>query len=117
MAIQHATPGQPIDIQALGATLSETVSYALFKSGELEVIRLILPVGKSMPMHVVPGEITIQCVEGKMEVTINGKAHVLPAGHLMYLPGGVSHSVLGLEDASGLLTIVLQNQIGDKSHK
>ena len=117
MAIQHATPGQPIDIRAFGTTLSDTVSYALFKSGELEVIRLVLPAGKSMPVHQVPGEITIQCVEGKMEVTINGRAHLLPAGHLMYLPGGVSHSVLGLENSSGLLTIVLQNQLGDKSHK
>ena len=108
MAIPHANPGQPIDIRPLGSSLSEVVTHALFKSGELEVIRLILPAGKSLPRHQVPGEMTLQCVEGKLEVTVGDRPHVLQAGHLMYLPGGVSHSVLGLEDASGLITIALK---------
>ena len=39
---------------------------ALFKTEELEVIRLVLAAGKSLPPHKVPGEITIQCLEGRI---------------------------------------------------
>lgn len=108
MAIPHASPGQPIDIRPLGTALPEARTQALFKSDELEVIRLILPAGKALPPHKVPGEITIQCIEGKFEVTADGVAHTLQAGHLLYIPAGVMHSLLGLENASGLITIVLQ---------
>ena len=108
MAIPHANPGQPIDIRPLGPALPSARTLALFKSGELEVIRLILPAGKSLPPHEVPGEITIQCLEGRFEVTAGGHSHALQAGQLLYLPGGVLHSLVGIEDASGLVTIVLQ---------
>lgn len=109
MAISHANPGQPIDIGPLGSELTGARTIALFKSGELEVIRLILPAGKSLPPHKVPGEITIQCIEGKFEVTVDGHAHTLQTGQLLYVPGGIVHSLLGIQDASGLVTIVLKN--------
>lgn len=109
MAIPHANPGQPIDIRPLGPELANARTLALFKSGELEVIRLILPAGKSLAPHKVPGEITLQCIEGKFEVTANAHTHTLQAGQLLYLPGGTQHSLLGLADASALMTIVLQN--------
>ena len=109
MAIAHATPGQPIDVGPLGPLLPNTRTMALFKSGELEVIRLVLLAGKSYPTHKVPGEITIQCLEGKFEVNVEGRTHILAAGQLLYLPGGVQHSLLGIENASGLITIVLRN--------
>lgn len=109
MAISHANPGQPIDVRPLGPELANARTLALFKSGELEVIRLVLPAGKSVPPHKVPGEITIQCLEGQFEVTAEGHTRVLQAGQLLYVPGGIMYSLLGIKDASGLITIVLKN--------
>jgi quercetin dioxygenase-like cupin family protein len=108
MAIPHANSGQPIDIQPLGPGLPNARTVALFKTAELEVMRLVLPAGRSLPPHRVPGEITIQCIEGKIEVTANELPQVIHAGQLLYLSGGVLHSLLGLEDASALVTIVLR---------
>lgn len=108
MAIPHATSGQPIDIRPLGPELPSARTVALFKTDELEVIRLILPAGRSVPPHKVPGEITIQCLEGKVEVTSEGRIQILHAGQLLYLSGGVLHSLVGIEDASALVTIVLR---------
>ncbi len=71
-------------------------------------MRIVLPAGKSFPPHTVAGEVTIQCIEGSFEVTADQQTHTLQAGHLLYLPGGVEHSLFGLENASGLVTIVLQ---------
>ena len=69
MALPHASPGQPIDIRPLGDALAGTKTVALFKSRDLEVMRVVLLAGKSLPPHKVPGEITIQCIEGRIDVT------------------------------------------------
>ena len=108
MAIPHANSGQPIDVRPLGAELSKTRTVALFKTGDVEVIRMVLPAGKSMPLHKVAGDITIQCIEGKIEITAEDQSQTLQADQLMYLSGGILHSLLGLQDASALLTIVLR---------
>ncbi|MDO8178652.1 MAG: hypothetical protein Q7T62_10445 [Undibacterium sp.] len=107
MAIPHASPGQAIDIQALGAGLHGARSTALFKTAELEVMRMILPAGKTIPPHSVPGEITIQAIEGSIEVTCGDIVQVLQAGQLMFLSGGAMHGLRGVVDASALVTIVL----------
>ena len=111
MAIPHAVAGQPTDVRPLGAALRAAQTVALFKSEELEVMRIVLLAGKSMPPHAVPGEITFQCLEGRVALTsgagAEAKTEVLLAGQLVYLAGGAVHSLLGVEDASVLVTIVL----------
>ena len=107
MAIPHAAPGQAIDIRPLGPAIAGARTAALFKTDQIEVMRLMLPVGKSVPSHKVAGEITIQCLEGKVEITAGGGSQVLCAGELLYLSGGVPHGLLAIEDASALVTIVL----------
>lgn len=109
MAIRHARPGESIDVRPLGANLPDAQTVALFKSAELEVIRLVLLAGKSLPPHKVPGEITIQCIEGRMDVTVEGKSHLLNAGQLLFLAGNAVHGVVAIEDASALVTIALRN--------
>lgn len=108
MAIPHAAPGQIVDVGALGARLSTEKTSALFKSRDLEVMRLVLQAGKSLPPHKVPGEITVQCVEGALRIGADGQSHVLRAGHLLYLAGDVLHDVLALEDSSALVTVALK---------
>ena len=108
MAILHAHPGQAIDIHPLGADLPNARSTALFKSAELEVMRIILLAGKTVPPHGVPGEITLQALEGSIEISYDNTVQRLEAGQLLFLPGGVVHSLRALVDASALLTIVLK---------
>ena len=108
MAIPHALPGQAIDVRPLGARLFGETTVALFKSEDLEVMRLVLRAGKSLPPHRVPGEITVQCIEGSIDVTTEGASHVLRAGQLLFLLGNVSHGVTALADSSVLVTVVLK---------
>jgi quercetin dioxygenase-like cupin family protein len=108
MAIPHATAGQIIDIQPLGARLAHEKTVALFKAQDLEVMRLVLLAGKSLPPHKVAGEITIQCIEGVLDVTVDERSHLLRAGQLLFLAGGALHGVTAIEDASALVTIALR---------
>jgi len=107
MAIPHAQPGQAVEVRPLGAALAGTGTHALFKSRDLEVMRLVLRAGQSLPPHKVPGEITIHCLEGALDVGIDGRTVTLRAGELTYLPGGAVHDVRATADASALVTIAL----------
>lgn len=108
MALPHASAGQTIDIQPLGERLAAAKTVALFKAQDLEVMRLVLQAGKSLPPHQVAGEITIHCIEGVLDVTLDGRSHVLRAGQLLFLAGGAVHGVTALQDASALVTIALR---------
>jgi quercetin dioxygenase-like cupin family protein len=80
----------------------------LVKTETLEIIRLVIPAGKEISRHQAPGEITVQCLEGRVTFTAGSERKELEAGQLLYLAGEVPHSLHGIEDASLLLTIILR---------
>lgn len=107
MAIPHANSGQVIDVRPLGTALRDNVTTTLVKTARLEVIRLVVPAGKELPAHQVPGEITVHCLEGRIAFTAQDQTQELAAGQMLFLSGEQKHSVTGLDDASVLLTILL----------
>lgn len=107
MAIQHANPGEVIDVRPLGAALASARTTTLIKSGQLEVVRLVLPAGKEIATHKAPGAITVQCLEGRIAFTARDQTHELTAGQMLYLEAGEPHAVRCIEDASVLLTLRL----------
>lgn len=107
MAIAHAKPGQAIDIRPGATDPDGARTVALFKSRDLEVMRLVLPAGKALPPHKVAGEITIQCLSGALAVTTAAGRHELQADQLLYLEREAVHDVLALEDAVALVTLAL----------
>ena len=108
MAISHAAPGQLVDVQPLGSKLSESRNVALFKTDGLEVIRLVMPAGKTMPSHWVKGEVTIHCLEGEIGLTAGGQTRQMKAGQLVWLQGGLAEPGNVVSSPSLLLTIVLR---------
>jgi quercetin dioxygenase-like cupin family protein len=108
MAIPHAKSGEVIDIRPLGAALAQARTTTLVKTKTLEIIRLVIPSGKDIPGHHAHGEITVQCLEGRVAFTVGDIRRDLEAGHLLYLSSEQSHSLRGIEDASVLLTILLR---------
>jgi quercetin dioxygenase-like cupin family protein len=108
MAIDHAVSGEPIRVQPPVNATGERQTVALFKTQELEVMRLVLPKDKSMPPHKVAGDITVQCLEGVIRFNSDGKDQMLTSGDMLYLAGGVVHSLTAIEDACALVHIVLR---------
>ena len=108
MAIPHANPGEVIDVRPLGAALTTTKTNTLLKTERIEVVRLVMAAGKEITQHKAPGEITVHCLEGRIAFTALGKTQELTAGEFLYLSPGEPHSVKCVEDASFLLTILLQ---------
>lgn len=106
MSLHHAIPGELIDIRPLGDKLTQSASTALVRTATLEVMRLVLPANKSLPEHHVPGEMTLFCIEGTIELQTYDKMQVLQAGQMVYLAGNVPHALRALENASMLMTML-----------
>jgi quercetin dioxygenase-like cupin family protein len=107
MALQHATSGEIVPVRPLGTKLPETPSVALLKAHQLEVMRLVLMAGKSIREHHVAGELTMQCLEGRIELRAQGKTQTLQAGDFVYLEGKVPYALHATEHSSLLVTVVL----------
>lgn len=108
MAISHANPGEVIDLSPLADKIASTKTHTVFKTPTLEAIRLVLPAGKQIAEHKAPGEITVQCLEGRIHFTSGGSTHELTAGKLLYLAAAEPHSLHAIEDSSILVTLVLR---------
>lgn len=107
MAITHAEAGDVVDVRPFGAELGTARSHALFKADHLEVIRLVLQAGEEMPSHAVAGEITLQCIEGRIAFTCNAGVRELAAGQLVRVAADEPHALRAIEASSLLLTIAL----------
>ena len=107
MAISHAVSGQVTDLLPAAGPLTESRTVAIFKCRVMEVMRLVLPEGKTMAPHSVKGDITVQCVAGEINFFANGEVRRMTAGQLLWLEGGVEHSLTAVVDAQVLLTIAL----------
>lgn len=110
MAIPHAKPAEMINVRPLGLELKNAQTETSVKTDSLEVIRLVLPAGKDIQPHAVPGEITVQCLEGKVSFRAGESECELTTGTLIYLAGSAEHSLRALEDSSLLVTILLSHK-------
>ena len=106
MSIPHIKSGEVVQLP-LGTALDGSKTTTLVKTTDLELIRLIIPAGKVIPLHKAPGEITVQCLEGRVAFTAEGKTQEPTAGQLLYLTAGEPHALTGLEDTSLLVTLLL----------
>ncbi|QNP60858.1 cupin domain-containing protein [Paenacidovorax monticola] len=107
MAQPHTPSGQLIRLEPLGERLAASTTTALFKAAQLEAVRVVLPRGQALRQHHVPGEITLQCIEGVVDLTAGGAPQRMHAGDFVHLAAQQPHALVAVEDASLLLTICL----------
>ena len=110
MAIEHAQPGQLIDVSPFGDSLTKHRTHTLTKTTETEIVRLVLAKGKEIATHSAPGQLIVQCIEGHVQFTTMGKDLTLSPGILFFLSPGEPHSLRALEDSSLLLTMLHPNK-------
>lgn len=108
MAITHLSSGQIASVLPLGGQLENAKTTAFFKDEQLEVMRIILPAGKKIAPHAVNGPITIQCLEGEVNVELESRHQLMRAGDLLYLAAAEKHALTSNENASLLVTVALR---------
>lgn len=105
MAQAHLRSGQVLALPSLQSTHRAT--SALLKARQLEVVHLVLPLGKRMPRHAAPGEITLLGLSGTLALGLDSGTVHLGAGDFIHLPAGEPHAVHALTSATALLTLSL----------
>lgn len=104
MALKHAQSGEVIGLLDANP-LPELRSQALVSTPSLEVMRLVLKAGHVVPSHSVAGPVTIHCLQGLIEVQVEGRWQALHGNELMYLAEGVEHALQVIADTVTLVTI------------
>ena len=107
MAQTHARPGQVVSVRPLGDRLSSSRTTAILKAYQVEVVRIVLGAGKQLREHSAPGEITVQCIEGRIAFRTPEASHVLEAGDFIHLRRDEPHALEAIVDSSALLTLCI----------
>jgi quercetin dioxygenase-like cupin family protein len=107
MALVHAQPLDIINVRPLGDRIAEVKTHSLIKTPHLQLMRLVLAAGQTVPEHQVAGEITVHCLEGSAQLHTPGRVSTLQAGDLVTLAGGEPHALEAVRDSSLLVTILL----------
>jgi quercetin dioxygenase-like cupin family protein len=115
MALPHAAAGDIIDLRPYGEHLPHRPSTALFKSAWLEVLRMVLPAGRSVPQHHVAEELTVQCLEGDVEFQVGEKLHILQPQQMLCMAPNTPYAMRALSNASLLLTFVRRQELHAKN--
>jgi quercetin dioxygenase-like cupin family protein len=105
MALLHARPWQAIAVQPLGPALPATATHAILKTHALELMRVVLRAGDSLPPHSVYGDMTLHCLEGEIAVEGEGESCALHAGELVLVPACERYALRAQRDASLLMTV------------
>lgn len=113
MALPHLCSGDLLEIRPLGSSLRDAQTQTLVPGPPLELFRLVLLAGKSVPTHHVPGPLTIQCIEGIVELELPDRRQTMHPGDLVYLAPKVPHGLQGIEDASVLVTLLRLHEGSD----
>lgn len=107
MALPRPDNAEVFNVHPTGEQYTEFFSRALVRTQDLEVVRLVMPAGSELKEHGVEGALTLQCVEGVIELEACGKRVCLRENEMTYLQAREVHAVHAIKNAVVLLTIVL----------
>ena len=114
MALPHAHPLDVINVAPLGAELQGTVSTSLIKTRRVQLLHLVLAAHQDHPERSVDDECMLHCLEGEVEVAMDGGVRRLRAGNLVVLPAKQKHSLRARTDCAVLMTLLLdEGDAGD----
>ena len=79
----------------------------LIKDGPMRVTMVAFQDGGALRQHKAPGPVSIQVLQGEIEIGVGSSAEQLIAGHCLVLGANVEHSVVAHKQSVILLTIAM----------
>ena len=98
-----------INVSPLGDQLPDAVSTSLIKTDRIQLLHLVLPAHKDMPVHHVDDVCTIHCLEGVVEIVMGTGSKQLVAGNVIVLPAKQRHALRARTDCAVLVTLILES--------
>lgn len=105
MALKHAALLEVIDLVSPGL-VEQAGNINLIRTPHLQLVRLNMAAGQRMPVHHVPGEITLHCLSGKVDIEVPSRVCSLRSGQVVVLGADEPHGLLAHEASVVLLTLL-----------
>jgi quercetin dioxygenase-like cupin family protein len=95
-----------VDVFATPAGADPEESIALLRTDQIEVIRRVVPAGTSVPVHTLHGDLTMLCLAGEIQLTVESTQKRLAQGVLALVEKGHAYSYASAAGGTVLMTIV-----------
>lgn len=113
---RFSAPQHHVDLSAITAQLrAEPLpsqrnhrQETLYRHGPVTIALFLFERGARLPQHVAEGVVTVHVLEGRLNMTAEGKSHDLSAGQLLVMAPGVRHDVHAVDSTRMLLTVCLE---------
>jgi quercetin dioxygenase-like cupin family protein len=102
--------GDVVDLEGHSPHALTEKTVILVQSDDLTVTRLDLAANAELPPQRTVGDATLQCLFGRVEITLDGEIHKLAAHQLIYLPAKTPHSMKAVSASTLLLTSVIPTE-------
>jgi quercetin dioxygenase-like cupin family protein len=99
-------PGQTIDVAPLETCFESKRVTVLLKTEAVEIVRVFIPAGETVPTYESQGEVILHCLEGAVRLNARGTPRELKAGKLVCLVVHEPFSLRGVENSVLLLTVL-----------
>lgn len=95
-------------------SLAESITYAdgaivskvLLKNDQGNLTLFAFDKGEMLSEHTAPFDAMVQLLDGKAEIIINKKSHILVVGESIIMPANVTHALTAVEKFKMLLTMI-----------
>ena len=113
---QGLTYDLPSEAHALRADLSRTsggrAAKTLVKADNLRVVLIALRIGTTLDPHAIAGAASLQVLDGRLVVQVEGHPRAVGAGTFVVLSENLHEPIAALEDAVLLATVAWPNGAG-----
>lgn len=106
MTGEHATSERVVDLRRRESQTSSHPTALLLKNHNVEILRLFLPAGTSIPSYQAAGDVILQCLSGHISLRAGPGSHDLLDGQLVYVDQNEPLSIRAREDTHLLATLL-----------
>ena len=80
-------------------------AMTLLKDHGLRVVLIVMHASSAIPSHQAESSLSVQAVEGRLQVRTDAAPVTLTKGHMLALRAGIRHEIEALEESALLLTL------------
>lgn len=84
---------------------SDYNAITVFKNSDIRILMMMLHKGTETVQHITDGLISVQVLEGQMQLITNDQTAVLSQGQMLTIPSGVAYNLLADTKTTVLLTL------------
>ncbi|MCU0357728.1 MAG: cupin domain-containing protein [Cyclobacteriaceae bacterium] len=95
-----------IPVEQIDYAAGSVVSKTIVKNPSGNITLFAFDQGEGLSEHSSPHEAFVQVLDGKAEITIGGKKHIVPAGQCILMPSNVPHALKALEQFKMMLVMI-----------